>query len=207
MRINESTIRRIIREEARRALRENFDLDQIYEYSKDELLSMLDKLKSGRGPEGADLDAGEKALAIDMIKGRLEALEGDDENQQSTLKISKVSWDAIHGPDGGNVLIAFEWKGAQPVSSPELEIYIASAPFGRDQTRKIIALIDTIKDGINNEIADQLGSDDDDDDDYVTPAQVEDAIEAAAKQDLENQSVDTMLSNMETTFDPEYSGY
>jgi hypothetical protein len=156
MRINESTIRRIIREEARRVLRE-----------------------------------------------------GDDENQQSTLKISKVSWDAVHGPDGGNVLIAFEWEGAQPVSSPdpELEIYISSAPFGRDQTRKIIALIDTIKDGINNEIADQLGSDDDDDDDYVTSAQVEDAIEAAARQDTENQSVDTMLSNMETTFDPEYSGY
>ena len=79
MRITESRIRRIIREEARRVLCENFDLDQIYEYSKDELLSMLDKLKSGRQPDGANLDNSQKILAIGMIEDRLESLEEEEE--------------------------------------------------------------------------------------------------------------------------------
>jgi hypothetical protein len=137
VRITESTIRRIIREEARKVLRE-----------------------------------------------------GDE---QSALKISKVSWDAEHGSDGGNVLIAFEWEGQHPVSIPDLEVYIASEPFGYSESKKIDALIKEITTEINTKI-----------DDEVTEDQVYDAIEAAAEQDPENQSTRTMLSNMETTFNQEY---
>jgi hypothetical protein len=138
MGINESTIRRIIREEARRVLRE-----------------------------------------------------GDE---QSALKISEVSWDAEHGPDGGNVLIAFEWEGQHPVSIPDLKVYIASEPSGYSESKKIDALIEEITTEINTQI-----------DDEVTEDQVYNAIEAAAKQDPKNnQSTRTMLSNMETTFNQEY---
>lgn len=136
MRITESRIRRIIREEARRALRE-----------------------------------------------------GDE---QSVLKVSKVSWDAIHGPDGGNVLVAFEWEGQHPVSIPDLEVYIASEPFGYSESKKINSLIKAITEEINIKI-----------DDEVTTDQVYDAIEAAAEQDPENQSIRTMLSHMAETFKPD----
>lgn len=136
MRINESTIRRIIREEARRALRE-----------------------------------------------------GDE---QSVLKVSEVSWDAIHGPDGGNVKIAFEWEGQHPVSIPDLEVYIDSEPFGYSESKKIDSLIKAITEEINIKI-----------DDEVTTDQVYDAIEAAAEQDPENQSIRTMLSHMAETFKPD----
>lgn len=96
MRINESTIRRIIREEARQVLRENFDLDQIYEYSEDELLSMLDKLKSGRQPDGADLDNSQKILAIGMIEDRLESLEEEEEEEEISARPHKTVEDVIN---------------------------------------------------------------------------------------------------------------
>ena len=95
MRITESRIRRIIREEARRVLCENFDLDQIYEYSKDELLSMLDKLKSGRQPDGANLDNSQKILAIGMIEDRLESLEEEEEEEEIAARPRKTVEDVI----------------------------------------------------------------------------------------------------------------
>lgn len=80
MRITESRLRLIIREEARRVLRENFDFDQLYNLDKHELLSMRNTLKSGRQPEYAHLDYSEKVLAISMINDRLEMLEDEDED-------------------------------------------------------------------------------------------------------------------------------
>jgi len=75
MRITESRLRLIIREEARRVLRENFNFDDLYSYSNAELLSMRKKFNAGRQPEGANLDYGEKVLVIEMINGRLESID------------------------------------------------------------------------------------------------------------------------------------
>ena len=75
MRITESRLRLIIREEARRALRENFNFDELYSYSNADLLSMRKKFNAGLQPAGVDLDHGEKNLAISIINDRLESID------------------------------------------------------------------------------------------------------------------------------------
>lgn len=147
MRITESRIRRIIREEARRVLRE--------------------------GDQQAD------------SSGR--------------LKVSKASWYNDHGPDGGNVTIAFEWEsadGGEQVTSPELEIYFDSGP--SDEA----SLIERITSDINGEIANKLHKDDYETE-RVNQGQVAAAIDAAASQNSESESIADMFSQMESNFSSE----
>ena len=140
MKINESRIRRIIREEARRLLRE-----------------------------------------------------GDE---QSVLKVSKASWYNDYGPDGGTVTISFEWEqadGGEQATGNELVIDFSSSPGDEE------SLIETITSSINGEIAHQLSKDD-----YetarVTANQVKAAVDTAASQNSECESIASMLSQMEANF-------
>lgn len=146
MRITESTIRCVIREEARRLLRE-----------------------------------------------------GDE---QSVLKVLEASWYNEHGPDGGSVTTAFEWEpadGGEQVASLELEIYFDSSP------NKEARLIERITSAINGEIAHQL-SKDDYETQRVNEDQVEAAINSAAKQNSESESIAKMFSQMEANFSSDNSG-
>jgi len=93
MRITESRLRLIIREEARRVLRENFNFDDLYSYSNAELLSMRKKFNAGLQPEGVDVDYGEKVLVIEMINNRLESIDAvieryKTEGERSWLRVS-----------------------------------------------------------------------------------------------------------------------
>ena len=146
MRITESRISRIIREEARRLLRE-----------------------------------------------------GDE---QSVLKVSKASWYNDYGPDGGTVTIAFEWEpadGGEQATGNELVIDFSSSP--NDEAR----LIETITSSINGEIAHQL-SKDDYDTKHVTANQVKAAVDTAAEQNSESESIASMFSQMEANFSSDNSG-